>query len=114
LGKNEQKAAAGLERRAELRQIIDQYYSVQFFIECLDALYQFVIWDISPQGMCILVDNDSDVLNHLSVGDVFKTKYYPRELYGETRIRKTEIRHISKGSGTRFSNYHMVGLKILE
>lgn len=104
----------GRERRSEPRKIVDEYYSVQFFIEHLDALYDFILWDISTQGMCILVDNDSEVLNFLSVGDVFRIKYYPRDLYGQTRICRTEIRHISKGGHTRFADYHMVGLKMLE
>lgn len=111
--KNEEIEAGGRERRSEPRTIIDQYYSVQFFVRHLDALYQFVLWDISPGGMCILIDNDSEVLSYLSVGNVLKIKYYPRDLYGETRICNTEIRHITKGYGTRFSDYHMVGLKML-
>ncbi len=105
--------ATGRERRTEAREIINEFYSVQFFVKHLDALFQFVLWDISPNGMCILIDNDSEALYHLAVGDVFKIKYYPRDLYGETMICRTEIRHITKGSGTRFTDYHMVGLKIL-
>jgi len=114
LTENKQKELSGRERRVEFRKIVDEYYSVQFFIKHLESVYQFILWDISAKGMCILVDNDSDVLDGLSVGDVFRIKYYPRELYGETRIQKTEIRHITKGTGTRFSDYHMVGLKLLE
>ena len=114
LSKDQQDMASGHEKRSEPRKIVDEFYSVQFFIQPLGSLYQFILWDISSQGMCILVDNESDVLASLSVGDVLKVKYYPRELYGETRIRKTEIRHITRGSGTRFSKYHMIGLKIRE
>ena len=105
---------SGPERRVEPRKIVDEFYSVQFFIKRLDSFYQFILWDLSPHGLCILVDNDSDVLACLSIGDVFKIKLYPRRLYGETRILKTEIRHITEGDGTRFANYHMIGLKILE
>ena len=64
--------------------------------------------------MCILVDNESEVLDYLSVGDVIRIKYYPRDLYGQTRICRTEIRHISKGGHNRFADYHMIGLKMLE
>jgi len=112
--KAEQRRAEGRERRTEVRNVVDEYYSVQFFIKPLASLYQFVLWDISSQGMCILVENDSDVLQWLSVGEVFRIKFYPRQLHGQSRICSTEIRHISRGAGKRFQNYHLVGLKILD
>jgi len=102
------------EKRTEPRTIIDKYYSVQFVIEPINSVYQFSLWDISTNGMCILIEEDSDVLNYLKVGDVFRMKYYPVELLGQTKLIKTEIRHITKGGKGRFKKCFKVGLAILE
>lgn len=102
------------ENRAEQRVIVNKYYSVQFSIEGLDSVYQFILWDLSTHGMCILIEKDSGVLNFLAVGDVFRMRYYPQELLKETKCARTEIRHISNGGEGRFKDFYMVGLKILE
>lgn len=102
------------EKRREPRMIINEYYSVQFAIEPIKSVYQFTLWDISANGMCILIEEDSDVLNYLKVGDVFRMKYYPVELMGQTKLIKTEIRHITKDGQGRFKKCFKVGLSILE
>ena len=101
-------------KRYEPRSVVDQYYSVHFSLSGLDSDYQFVLWDLSPHGLCFLIEEDSSVLSHLSVGDVFRMKYFPSELLGDTKYIKTQIRHISKDSKGRFGKYRMVGLLVME
>jgi len=103
----------GIERRAEPRTIVDQYYSVQLSINGLEFDYQFKIWDISSQGMCILIKKDSNVLNHLNIGAVMDMKYSPIEVSNPPEVLKTKIMHITKDSKGRFKEYYMVGLSIL-
>ena len=101
-------------RRSEPRTTVDRFYSMQFFNKNMSAVYQFRLWDVSPHGLCIIIENESEILPSLTVGDIFKVKYYPQELYAETTISKTEIRHITPGTQNRFKNHCLVGLKILE
>jgi len=102
------------ERRSEPRSIIDRYYSVEFSIRDSAYVYQFKIWDISPKGICVLVKEDSDLLNHLKVGDILDLKYYTTDSSKPTEYLKTEIKHITKDDTGRFKELYLVGLSILE
>ena len=102
------------EKRSESRSIIDRYYSVEFSIRDAAYVYQFKIWDISPKGMCVLVKEDSDLLNHLRVGDILDLKYYTTDSSKPTEYLKTEIKHITKDDTGRFKELYLVGLSILE
>ena len=101
-----------VERRSEHRTITDRYYSVEFSKIGLEFVYQFKIWNMSSRGMCILVKEDSVVLNHLKVGDVFKMKYYTTESPSSTEYIKTKIQHITKDEKGRFGGHFWVGLSI--
>jgi len=100
--------------RQEPRKVVDKYYSVEFSIEALEPVYQFRIWNLSERGMCVLVREDSAVLNHLQEGKIFKMKYYPIDFPGKAEQLETEVRHISKDDKGRFKGHFMVGLLILE
>jgi hypothetical protein len=101
-----------VERRAEPRQLTEEYHSVEFRLNGLEAVYQFKIWDMSTKGMCLLVKEESAVLNHLAVGDVFEMRYCPAGPWGNARRMRTEIRHISKDEKGRFKGHLLVGLAI--
>lgn len=101
-------------RRSNERTAPDRYYSVQFSVKDLAYIYQFKIRDISAQGLCILVDENSEVLKYLKPGDVIDMKYYLSESMGMTEAFKTEIRHITKDADKRFKGHYQVGLLILE
>lgn len=102
------------DRRSEPRITIDEFYSMQFFLEKLHCTCQFKLWDISTHGLCIILKNDSEILPALTVGDVLKVKYHPINLYDETKISETQIRHISPGGEHRFKDHTLVGLKIID
>jgi hypothetical protein len=102
------------ERRSNERTAPDRYYSVQFSIKDLAYIYQFKIRDVSARGLCILVDENSEILKHLKPGDVIDMKYYLSESVGTTESFKTEIRHIIKDADKRFKGHYQVGLLILE
>lgn len=102
------------ERRSEPRRIIDQYHSVEFSIRECAYLYQFKIWDISARGLCILVREDSDLLNHLKVGEILELKYYTTAPSRPIEHLKTEIKHITRDEEGRFKGLVLVGLSILE
>ena len=103
-----------IERRSEPRSIIDQYYSVEFSLPDCAFVYQFKIWDMSSKGMCVLVKEDSDLLDHVKVGDVLKLKYYTTKASKPIEFLKTEIKHITKDERGRFKGVCLVGLSVLE
>jgi len=102
------------EKRSKPRSIVDQYYSVEFSIRDCAFAYQFNIWDISPKGICVLVKEDSDLLNYLKVGDILNLKYYTNNSSKPIEYLKTEIRHITKDKKGRFKGIRLVGLSILK
>ena len=102
------------ERRADVRTIADHYYSVEFTLPGLAPVYQFKLWNLSKKGMCILVKEDSAVVNHLSVGDKLSMKYYLSSAIGATEMLTTEIKHVTKNDQGRFKGHYLVGLSILD
>ncbi len=103
-----------IEKRSESRSIIDKYHSVEISISNTAYIYQFKIWDISKKGVCILVKEDSDLLNHLKVGDILDLKYYPTDSSHPIKHLKTQIKHINKDEQGRFKGLYLVGLAILD
>ena len=101
-------------RRSKRGSTTDQYYSVEFSIKRSIFVYQFKIWDISSKGICVLVKEDSDLLNQLKVGDILNLKYYKTDSLKSSEYLKTEIRHITKDDTGRFKGLYLVGLSILE
>ncbi|MEE8541555.1 MAG: PilZ domain-containing protein [Desulfobacterales bacterium] len=101
-------------RRSEPRSVVDQYYSVEFSIGSTGPIaYQFKIRNISKSGMGILVKEDSDLLEHLSAGDLLNMKYYPVDLSEQPKHLKTEIKHITKDDQGRFKGHYLVGLSVV-
>ena len=101
-----------IEKRAEQREQVDQYHSVEVLVKDIGRVYQFKIWNLSAKGMCILVKDDSKVLEHLTVGEVVKMKYYQAEMVDPVKHFETEVKHITKEESGRFKGHHMIGLSI--
>jgi len=102
------------ERRSEPRSIIDRYYSVEFSIRECPFTYQFKIWDISQKGICVLVKEDSELLNYIRVDDILDLKYYTTDSMKPIEFLNTKIRHITKDDTGRFKGLYLVGLSIPE
>ena len=102
------------EKRSEPRSIIDTYYSVEFLLSDCSFVYQYKIWNISTKGVCVLVKEDSDLLNHVKVGDVLNLRYRPIDAARPIEMLRTEIKHITKDEQGRFKGVYLVGLSILE
>ena len=102
------------ERRSEERNITDLYYSVEFSIKGLDYIYQFKLRDISQKGMCIIVKENSPVLQHVEVNDLLDMKYYSVETTNKTDKIITKIKHITKYAEGRFHGHSLVGLEIIQ
>ena len=101
------------ERRVEDRSADEQYYSVQFSVKGVASHYQFKIWNISSKGLCILVKNDSAIVEFLNVGDILNMTYYIAKTAGGTARMKTKIQHITKNDSGKFKGHYLVGLSII-
>jgi len=99
------------ESKAESRTILDNYYSVQFTLSRMDPAYLFKLRDISSNGLCILVKQDSSAFRQLKVGDVVNMEYNPAESSGPSKLLKTQI--TSKNCYDRFKGHSLVELKVL-
>ena len=101
-------------KRREPREIIDEYYSVEFSTSEIDVTRQFKLRNLSPRGICIMAREDSAILKHLKVGDILNMRYYKAELPEPSVYIKTEIRHITREEEGRFKGHCLIGLAIHE
>jgi hypothetical protein len=92
--------------------ILDKYYSVQFSLSKMDPAYLFKLRDISSNGLCILVKQDSTVFRQLNEGDILDMEYNPTESSGPTKLLKTKI--TSKNCYDRFKGHSLVELSIID
>ncbi len=102
------------EKRSEPRTELEKYHSVEFKVSERASLYQFKIWNMSSKGMCLLVRDDSEILNDLQVGSVLNMKYYTTDFSQPPEEFKTQIKHISREPHGKFDGHFLVGLFILD
>ena len=100
------------ESNTESRYILDNFYSVQFSLDDMGPIYLFKLRDISFNGPCILVKEDSIVFKQLEVGDILHMEFNPMKLSVPNKLLKTKI--ISKNSHDLFTGHSLVGLSIIE
>ncbi len=96
----------------ESRTILYNYYSVQFSLNKMDPAYLFKLRNISDNGLCILVKQDSSAFKQLNVGDILNMEYNPTESSGPTKLLKTHI--TSKNCYDRFKGHSLVELTIID
>ena len=100
------------EYRSEAKTILDEFYSVQFFLKGKGIFYQFKLRNTSSNRPCILVKKDSIVFTELQVGDILDMKYNNPESLDASRLFKTQI--TSKNSHDCYTGHSMVELSIID
>jgi hypothetical protein len=78
----------------------------------MDPAYLFKLRDISGNGLCILVKQDSTVFRQLNEGDMLDMEYNPTESSGPPKLLKTKI--TSKNCYDRFKGHSLVELSIID
>jgi len=68
--------------------------------------------DISNNGLCILVKQDSTVFRQLKEGDILDMEYNPTEASCPAKLLKTQI--TSKNCCDRFKGHSLVELSIID
>ncbi len=104
----------GAEKRFEPRKVMKSYYSVEFAFNRNFPLYQFKVRDMSPGGLGILANENSEALKRLTAGDVLEMKYNPVNSDDSAVYLKTEIRHITRLEHGPFKGHYLVGIQVLE
>jgi len=100
------------ESKTVSRYILDNYYSVQFSLNEMGPIYLFKLRNISLNGPCIMVKEDSSIFEQIEVGDILHMEFKPPELSVPNKLLKTRI--ISKNSHDLFTGHSLVGLSIIE
>ncbi|MGA8180390.1 MAG: hypothetical protein WB792_10040 [Desulfobacterales bacterium] len=101
-----------VECRSQGKAILDEYYSVQFFINGQGPGYLFKLRNISSNRPCILVKQDSFVFKELNVGDILDMEYIQPESFGVGTLLKTRI--TSKIPHARYSGHSIVELSVID
>jgi hypothetical protein len=102
------------EKRSERRNVLDQLYSVEIDLGRPVPVYQLKLRDISGHGRCILVQEDSSILNHLKVDQELKMKYWTDSISEPKGFFRAKVKHISKQEKGQFKNHYLIGLFIRE
>lgn len=102
-----------MERRSELREKANQSSCVEFSTSSSKPSRIFMIRDVAPKGIGILVRKASEVLEHLKVGKIMDMKITLSETPGKIENVQVEIMHITKHDQGRFEGNYHVGLSIL-
>jgi hypothetical protein len=106
------KSKAGFDDRSGFRKRGCPYYSAEFSVN--GCAYQFRIWSISQMSMCLLVKEDSNVLQHLRVGGTLNMKYYSHASSYPTDYLATSIQDIIRNDQGRFKGHYLVSLGLDE
>ena len=99
------------EYRSEAKTILDEFYSVQFFLKRKGILYQFKLRTTSSNKPCVIVKKDSPVFTELQVGDILDMKYNNPESLDASKLFKTQI--ISKNPLDCYTGHSIVELSII-
>jgi len=101
------------EKRAVARTPANDYHSVEFSPGRHAFAYQFRLWNLSSQGLCFLVREESKILEELEIGAVFDMTFYGPGNAAAPNSLKAEIRHITWKDEGRFKGHYLVGLALV-
>jgi hypothetical protein len=97
---------------SEEKTILDEFYSVHFFLNCNEPSYIFKLRNIPSKRPSILVKRDSSVFRELNVGDILDMEYSQSGSLGDSKIFKTLI--TSKIPHDRYKGHSIVELSIID
>lgn len=100
------------ERRIEARKETNSIYGAELNMPGV-PIYRFKFKDISHNGACVLIKEDSSIMTHLKAGQTIEMMYNSPVLLG-TPTLKSEIKHITKAEQGRFKGHYLVGFLISE
>jgi hypothetical protein len=97
--------------KSEAKTIIDEHYSVQFFLNGKVPPYLFKLRNNSSNKPYILIKQDSSIFKELNVGDILDMEYNHADSLGNGKLFKTLIS--SKIPHDRYTGHFMVELSVI-
>jgi hypothetical protein len=97
---------------SEAKTTLDEFYSVQFFVNGQGIFYQFKLRNIFSNRPCILVKKDSPVFKELKVGDILDMEYNKPNSLGGSKLFKTQI--TSKNCHDHYLGHSIIELSIMD
>jgi hypothetical protein len=75
--------------------------------------YQFKVKDISSKGTCLLVTENSSILNELSIGDQLDIQYHYNDGSRSPEFLRAEVIHITKAEQNPLRGHYLIGIRII-
>ena len=101
------------ERRSELRINEEPMRSVELKLPSVPT-YLLKAKDSSQSGLCLLVKEDSNILEHIHVGQIVNIRSYSEDNMELSEILLSEIKHITNKVKSPYTGHQLVGLRVLE
>ncbi len=101
------------EKRREPRHAPKKFHSVEMKLAAL-PIYVFKLKDVSENGACFMVKEESAILEHLQVGLKLNMRYHTGDNTRPAEVFNSEIRHITKALDKPYAGHYLVGILILE
>ena len=103
---------SSVERRTEARKGANSIYGAELDLPGI-PIHRLKFKDISHNGVCVLIKENSSILTHLRAGQTLSMRYNSPYLLG-TPTLKSEIKHITKAKQGRFKGHYLIGVLISE
>ena len=100
------------ERRSDTRKTPGRFFGAEIRLPGV-PIHRFKLKDISRNGACILIKEDSSMIDHIQAGQTLNMKYYSPAKTDPPAI-KSEIKYITKPEEGRFKGHYLVGVFISE
>ena len=101
------------EKRQESRSTQLQNYRVEIKLVG-EPIYQFRVVDVSPKGAGLLVNENSQFLKKIEVGQVVDADFISPQGSNPSGLYQAEIRHITQADESRYKALRLVGIRIRE
>ncbi|HHP7234188.1 MAG TPA: PilZ domain-containing protein [Desulfobacterales bacterium] len=76
-------------------------------------VYQFKLKDLSGNGTCFLVKEESSIMRHLQVGQEIEIQFHGIDGIQSAAVHRSQIMHITRSNHGRYKGHCMVGVRIL-
>jgi hypothetical protein len=75
--------------------------------------YQFKVKDISSKGTCLLVTENSSILNDLSIGNQIDIQYHYNDGSSSSEFFRAEVIHITKADQNPHKGHYLIGIQFV-
>ena len=76
-------------------------------------IHQFKLRDISQNGTCFLVEEDSSILRHLRTGVELEIQFDTGNRGQPSEFHRSEIMHVTRANQGQFKGNCLVGVRII-